>query len=147
MLLCFSETNDRRRCRSLRRKNDGQLSSITDFEFGNEFDTSDIVVSTHDHWMASLANYQGFPLVLGGTNNNKLEMLDTTKNPSEWVEYEGTDYPYQNEYVGFSLEKFTRCNLFNKIVQIVCLLCHFNTNQCNIYRRVSKWTKSKQYGC
>ena len=49
--------------------------------------------------MASLANYQGFPLILGGknNNNNKLEMLDTTKSPFEWVKYEGTDYPYQTQ--------------------------------------------------
>ena len=79
------------------RKNDGPLNSITDFEFDNEFETNDIPYSTHDHWMGSLANYEGFPLILGGTNNNKLEMLDTTKDPSEWVEYEGTDYPYQNQ--------------------------------------------------
>ena len=98
ILLCFSETNEKRRCRSLTRKNDGPLSSISDFEFDNEFEINDIDPnSTHDHWMASLANYQGFPLILGGTNNNKLEMLDTTKNPFEWVEYEGTDYPYQNQ--------------------------------------------------
>ena len=79
------------------RKNDGPLSSITDFEFDIVFEINDIPDSTHDHWMASLANYQGFPLILGGTNNNKLEMLDTTKNPLEWVQHEGTDYPYQNQ--------------------------------------------------
>ena len=97
IFLCFSGADARRRCRSLTRKNEGPLSSITNFNFDNEFDTNDIPDSTHDHWMASLANYQGFPLVMGGVDNNKLEMLDTTKNPFEWVEYEGTDYPYQNK--------------------------------------------------
>ena len=97
ILLCFSESDERRRCRSLRRKNDGPLSSISDFEFDNEFYTDAIPDSTYDHWMASLASYQGFPLILGATNNNKLEMLDTTKDPSQWIEYEGTDYPYQNQ--------------------------------------------------
>ena len=80
------------------RKNDGPLNSITDFEFDNAFEINDIDPdSTYDHWMASLANYQGFPLIVGGTNNNKVEMLDTTKSPFEWVQYEGTDYPYQNQ--------------------------------------------------
>ena len=100
IFLCFSETDQRKQCRSLTRKNVDPLSSITNFEFDNEFETmnlNDIPDSTHDHWMASLASYQGFPLVLGGTNNNKLEMLDTTKDPSQWIEYEGTDYPYQNQ--------------------------------------------------
>ena len=101
ILLCFSETDERRSCRSLRRKNDGLLSGITDFEFDNQFDTSDIPDSTYDHRMASLANYQGFPLVMGGVDNVKLEMLDTTTDPSEWVEYEGTDYPYRTKLVAF----------------------------------------------
>ena len=47
--------------------------------------------------MSSIANYQGFPLVLGGTNNVKLEMLDTIKSPPEWIEYEGTDYKYLDQ--------------------------------------------------
>ena len=106
ILLCFSGTDERRRCRSLKRKNDGPLTSITNFEFENEFDTYDIADSTHDHWMASLASYQGFPLILGGTNNNKLEMLDTTKNLFEWIEYEGTEYPYENQYVKLSYPKW-----------------------------------------
>ena len=48
----------------------------------------------HDHDRARLANYQGFPLILGDWRNNKLEMLNTIANPPRWVEYEGTDYPY-----------------------------------------------------
>ena len=104
ILLCFADSNERRRCRSLRRKTDDLLSTIVfeDFIFEDEFDRVEldrvaIPDSTHDHWMASLANYQGFPLILGGTDNNKLEMLDTIKNPAEWIQYEGTDYPYLNQ--------------------------------------------------
>ena len=80
------------------RRNEGQLS-IDDFVFDSEFQVDRIVIpdSTHDHWFSSIANYQGFPLVLGGTNNAKLELLDITKSPPEWVEYEGTDYPYLNQ--------------------------------------------------
>ena len=67
--------------------------------FEDEFvvNTETIKDTTHDHWMAKLANYQGFPLVLGGTNNVKLEMLNTIKDSPQWVEYENTDYPYQNQ--------------------------------------------------
>ena len=80
------------------RRNESQLS-IDDFVFDSEFQVDRIVIpdSTHDHWFSSIANYQGFPLVLGGTNNAKLELLDITKSPPEWVEYEGTDYPYLNQ--------------------------------------------------
>ena len=75
------------------------MSSIDDFDFENEFELDGILIpdSKHDHWMSSIANYQGFPLVLGGTNNAKLEMLDTRKSPLEWVQYEDTDYKFQNE--------------------------------------------------
>jgi len=96
ILLCFSGFNDRRGCRSLTRRNNGLLSSIGDFVFDAEFEVDRITLpdTTHDHWMSSIANYQGFPLVLGGTDNVNLEMLNTMKSPPEWVEYEGTEYPY-----------------------------------------------------
>ena len=99
ILLCFAGANERKSCRSLTRKTDGLLSTINEFVFDDEFEVNRVSIqdSTHDHWMASLANYQGFPLILGGTNNNKLEMLDTMKSPAEWIQYEGTDYPYQNQ--------------------------------------------------
>ena len=101
ILLCFAGSNERRRCRSLTRKTNGLLGTINfeDFIFEDEFELDRIAIqdSTHDHWMASLANYRGFPLIVGGTNNNKLEMLDTIKNPAEWIQYEGTDYPYLNQ--------------------------------------------------
>ena len=42
-----------------------------------------------------MANYQGFPLILGGVGNNKLEMLNKMENNPSWIEE--TDYPYLNE--------------------------------------------------
>lgn len=105
ILLCFANENEKRKCRSLTRKNNGSLGSITDFVFDTEFELDRVSIpdSTHDHWMATIANYQGFSLVLGGTNNAKLEMLDTLKSPLKWVEYEGTDYPYQNQLYAYSV--------------------------------------------
>ena len=97
ILLCF-DRNERRKCRSMTRRNDGKLSVIKDFDFDSEFQLDGIVIldSTHDHWLATIANYQGFPLILGGEITNKLEMLNTVENPPRWIEYEGTDYPYSN---------------------------------------------------
>merc|ERR1711990_915806 len=99
ILLCFPFNNEKRICRSLTRRRNGPLSSIDDFDFENEFELDRILIpeSKHDHWMSSIANYQGFPLVLGGTNNVELEMLDTRKSPLEWVQYEDTDYPYLDQ--------------------------------------------------
>ena len=99
ILLCFEKSDERRKCRSLKRKNDGPLSSVNNFVFDTEFDLDPLLIpdTKHDHWMSSIANYQGFPLVLGATNNNKLEMLDAMKSPPEWVQYEETDYPYLNQ--------------------------------------------------
>ena len=99
ILICFSGSTDRRGCRSLTQRSNGLLSSIDDFDFDTEFELNKVAIpdSKHDHWMSSIANYQGFPLVLGGTNNAKLEMLDTNQSPPEWVDYEGTDYPYLDE--------------------------------------------------
>ena len=97
ILLCF-DYDERRKCRSLTRRNDGLLSDISDFAFDSEFQIDRIIIpdSTHDHYWATMANYQGFPLILGGWENNKLEMLNTMENPPRWVEYEETDYPYSN---------------------------------------------------
>ena len=99
ILLCFFDSSEKRNCRSLTRRRNGPLSTIDNFDFETEFELDGILIpdSTHDHWMSSIANYQGFPLVLGGTNNAKLEMLDTRKSPLEWVQYEDTDYPYLDQ--------------------------------------------------
>ena len=95
ILLCF-ERNDFRKCRSLSRRNDGALTDIKDFAFDSEFQIDKIVIpdSTHNHYGGTIANYQGFPLILGDKRNNKLEMLNTMENPPRWIEYVGTDYPY-----------------------------------------------------
>ena len=97
ILLCFSDRT--KSCRSLTRKNDSSLSGIMDFVFDAEFEVNGVVIpdSTHSHFGGTLANYQGFPLILGGRwldANNKLEMLNTIKTHLEWVEHEGTEYPY-----------------------------------------------------
>ena len=97
ILLCF-DFYEQRKCRSLTRRKDGALSDIKDFFFDYEFQMDQIIIpdSTHNHYRATIANYQGFPLILGGWENNKLEMLNTVENPPRWVQYEETDYPYPN---------------------------------------------------
>ena len=97
ILLCF-DWNEERKCRSLTRRNDGALGDVNDFSFDSEFEMDKLVIpdSKHDHYLATLANYQGFPLILGDWDHNKLEMLDLMNNPPRWVEYNGTDYPYSN---------------------------------------------------
>ena len=99
ILLCFSGAIGRRNCRSLTRRNNNPLTSIEFFDFDTEFEVNRVSISDskHSHLMSSIANYQGFPLVLGGTNNVELEMLDTRKSPLEWVQYEDTDYPYLDQ--------------------------------------------------
>ena len=94
VLLCFDD-NTKSQCRSYTRRNDGKFGDINNFVFENEFDLGNPTIpkTTHHHYLATLANYQGLPVILGGTNN-KLEMLNSMENPSSWVE--GTDYPYSN---------------------------------------------------
>ena len=96
ILLCFNR-DEGRKCRSLTRRNDGALRK-KNFVFDSEFQMDKVIIpdSTHDHYRTTIANYQGFPLILGGLENNKLEMLQTMENPPRWIEYEGTDYPYSN---------------------------------------------------
>ena len=95
ILLCFS-SNGRRRCSSWTRRNDGELDDISKFALDSEFVIDRFVLpdSKHGHYAATMANYQGFPLILGGYGNNKLEMLNTMENTPRWIE--GTDYPYAN---------------------------------------------------
>ena len=95
ILLCFYFVGQRK-CRSLTRRNDGALDNISDFVFESEFGIDQIAIpdTKRDHYWATIANYQGYPLILGGVNNNKLEMLNTVENTPSWIE--GTDYPYSN---------------------------------------------------
>ena len=104
ILLCFDSMDIitmGRRCRSLTRRNDGPLS-IKDFVFDAEFEVKKVAVpvSAHTHWMATMANYLGLPIVLGGSSsdwtseNNKLEILNTMETPLAWIKKERIDYPY-----------------------------------------------------
>ena len=95
ILICFYVFHQTK-CRSLTRINDGALSDINDFAFDSEFQMDKITIpdSTYVHFLATMANYQGFPLILGGTNSNNLELLNTME--INWIEYEGMDYPYSN---------------------------------------------------
>ena len=94
VLLCFDE-NTKRQCRSYTRRNGGEWGYNNNYVFQNEFDSGNPAIpdTTHQHYVTTLANYQGFPAILGGTNN-KLEILNSMETPSSWVK--GTDYPYSN---------------------------------------------------
>ena len=76
ILLCF-DYYEERKCRSLTRRNDGALGDVNDFSFDSEFEMDKLIIpdSKHDHYLATLAIYQGFPLILGNWDHNKLEML------------------------------------------------------------------------
>ena len=69
-----------------------------DFDFDAEFELNKVAIphAAHSHYQATIANYLGLPLVMGGSINNKLEILNTRERPLAWIEYEGTDYPYSN---------------------------------------------------
>ena len=97
ILLCFEWMTRHKGCRSLTRRNDGPLSDIKDFVFDAEFEVNKVAIpnSAYPHWLATIANYFGLPLILGGsTGKNKLEMLNTMESPPSWIELE--DYPYSN---------------------------------------------------
>ena len=105
IFLCFEseKSTPSRQCRSLTRKNDGSLSDIIiseNFVFAAEFEVNEVPDSAYSHWRTKMANYLGFPLVLGGFGDDrphsKLEMLNTMKTTPAWIEHEGTDYPYSN---------------------------------------------------
>ena len=83
------------------RKNEIALRNINDFTFDAEFDLDAVIPADaylpdtkYDHYFAEMANYQGYPLILGGMSNVKLEMLVTTEVSIQWNEQ--TDYPYAN---------------------------------------------------
>ena len=58
IFLCFDE-NAKRKCRILKRKNDGLLGDINDFIFEEEFEIDSIPDTKYDHRFTSIANYQG----------------------------------------------------------------------------------------
>ena len=83
-------------CRSLTRKNDGALSEIKDFVFESEFeiDRFPIPNPTYRHTQATMANYRGSPLLLGGGAGDWPEMFNAIGNPPRWVQ--GPAYPYSS---------------------------------------------------
>ena len=102
ILLCFYFGGETR-CRSLIRRNEGALHDINNFVVDSEIDKIDIPDTKHAHHGSEIANYQGFPLILGGRDghsgakqntNNKLERLDSIENPPRWLEE--SNYPYAN---------------------------------------------------
>ena len=96
ILLCFDWDN-KSGCRSLIRKNETPLRNINNFIFDAEFDLDPINIpnSKYDHRFTKMANYQGYPLILGETSNVKLEMLVTTELPIQWNEQ--IDYQYADK--------------------------------------------------
>ena len=93
ILLCF-DFYDKRGCRSLIRKNEIALGNIKNFTFDGQFDldTVNIPDSKYEHTDAKMANYQGYPLILGDWYHAKLEMLVTTESSIHWNEQ--TDFPF-----------------------------------------------------
>ena len=96
IFMCF-DYNTKRKCIILKRRNKNPLNNRDAFIFDNEFDIDKTLSETkYDHYGSTIANYHGYPLVLGGmgnsssTGNTKLEMFQPDKNG--WIE--GTDYPY-----------------------------------------------------
>lgn len=94
VLICFNYFMETKTCRSLKKRKSGSLSALKNFEFETAFLLDKIENSTYGHGGSQIANYQGFPLALGGGHGwvfeAKLEMFDTTQNL--WVEK--ADYPY-----------------------------------------------------
>ena len=88
ILLCFSFGWNTRQCRTLQNRYNGSLPAGADFY--TSFQTKFIVDSTEDHTGATIANYKGFLLVLGGLTNTKLEMFDFSRKL--WVQKAG--YPF-----------------------------------------------------
>ena len=88
ILLCFSFGWNTRQCRTLQSHNNGSLPAGADFY--TSFQTEFIVDSTEDHTGATIANYKGFLLALGGLTNTKLEVFDFSRKL--WVQKAG--YPF-----------------------------------------------------
>ena len=82
----------------LQYRNNGSLPAGADFYSSSQ--TEFIVDSTEDHIGATIANYEGFPLALGGLTNTKLEMFDFSR--SLWVQKNGypfTPSPRTDQYI------------------------------------------------
>ena len=77
ILLCFSFGWNTRQCRILQNRNNDSLPAGADFY--TRFQTEFIVDSREDHTGATITNYKGFLLALGGLTNTKLEMFDFSR--------------------------------------------------------------------
>ena len=67
------------------------MSEIDLFDFEAEFLLETIESNSgEDHKDSTIANFQGFPLVLGGVTNAKLELFDTSRKLWE----RRANYPY-----------------------------------------------------
>ena len=90
IFLCFDWSNYKK-CRNLKKRKKDLLHRVNDFEFETEFLLKEeINNSTYAHYGSTIANYHGFPLVLGDWDHSKLEMYDTSQ--SRWVQK--FDYPF-----------------------------------------------------
>ena len=90
IFLCFDWSNYKK-CRNLRKQKTNLLNTVIDFEFETEFLLDEkINNSIFAHYGSAIANYQGFPLVLGDWDHSKLEMFDIIQ--SQWVQK--SDYPF-----------------------------------------------------
>ena len=97
IFLCFSFDWKCGVCRTLERNEDGSLSD----DFGSESECNIGMNAHYDHSGSTMANYQGFPLVLGGLKNSKLEIFDTSQNLWEQL----ADYPYTDQYFSIKCRK------------------------------------------
>ena len=68
---------------------------MNDQSINDQFEVDSIFIpdSEYNHYMTTMANYRDFPLILGGSDNVKLESLDTEERSLRWNG--GTEYPYQ----------------------------------------------------
>ena len=105
IFLCFPYLDDGsadRKCRTLKQHNIGPLNDIETFEFETEFLLENVDNDSRDsHGGSTIANYQGFPIVLGGfewmyeSPNRKLEIFDTVQN--RWLQKK--EYPYTDKFI------------------------------------------------
>ena len=97
IFLCFpNDQNHSNICRTLTVRKNHLLSSINDFNFGNEFKLDTIKKeASYGHIGSKLANYNGYPLAMGGWDhpkgaNAQLEMFDVKQN--QWMQKK--QYPF-----------------------------------------------------
>ena len=99
IFLCFEKDWKSGECRTLERHENGLLSFTDDFTFNIGQIKKD---TRYDHSGSTMANYQGFPLVLGGWSGGAtLEIFDTSQNLWEQL----ADYHYADTYISMNGRK------------------------------------------